>query len=146
MIREMLESDIKEVVELDQEFFLSPYDEKQIRYELLENPFSFLYVAIEEEKIVGFIDFWITFDIGQLNQIAVLPSFRRKGIASVLLEKAFQMMYEKRVVNVTLEVRYHNEKAIQFYQKHGFIKTLTKKAYYDNGDDAYYMERGMLDV
>lgn len=127
MIREMLESDIKEVVELDQECFLSPYDEKQIRYELLENPFSFLYVAIEEEKIVGFIDFWITFDIGQLNQIAVLPSFRRKGIASRLLEKAFQIMYEKRVVNVTLEVRYHNEKAIQFYQKHGFIKTLTKK-------------------
>ena len=59
MIRKMLESDIKEVVELDKECFLSPYDEKQIRYELLENPFSFLYVAIEEEKIVGFIDFWI---------------------------------------------------------------------------------------
>lgn len=50
MIRKMLESDIKEVVELDKECFLSPYDEKQIRYELLENPFSFLYVAIEEEK------------------------------------------------------------------------------------------------
>ena len=145
-IRKMLVEDIEEVVRLDKACFLSPYDEKQFQYELLENPFSYLYVAVEDKKIVGLIDFWITFDIGQINQIAVLSSYRRKGIASQLLETAFKVMYENRVVNVTLEVRYHNTGAIKFYQKYGFVRTLVKKGYYDNGDDADYMERGMLDV
>lgn len=145
-IREMKKDDLEEVVQLDEICFISPWDAKQFLYELEENPFAKVLLMVEGEKIIGMIDYWITFDIGQINQIAVLPSYQKQGIGSLLLKKALEDMFEKRVINVTLEVRYHNQKAISFYQSHGFTITLIKKSYYDNGDDAYYMERGMLDV
>ena len=181
-IRKMLLSDLDKVVELDNICFLSPWGESQFKYELEENPFATVLVAVDDNKIIGMIDYWITFEVGQINQIAVLPEFRKKGIASALLITAFKNMAEHEVFNCTLEVRVHNESAIKFYLKHGFEitctlsifvpkpftpfqwcgqmdldevtahimylkeKTCVKKGYYDNGDDAYYMERRMFDV
>ena len=44
---------------------------------------------------------------------------------------------------MTLEVRVSNYKAINFYKKHGFSTILTKEKYYENGEDAYYMMKGI---
>lgn len=145
-IRKMTLDDLNEVISLDQICFLSPWGESQFLYELNENPFSTILVCEHDEKIVGMIDYWITFEIGQINQIAVLPEFRKEGIASKMLKEAFKNMAEHEVFNCTLEVRVHNNPAINFYLKHGFKTTCVKKGYYDNGDDAYYMERRMFDV
>ncbi len=145
-IRKMNKSDLEEVILLDQQCFLSPWGESQFRYELEDNPFATILVAIMDNKIVGMIDYWITFEIGQINQIAVLQQYRNQGIASLLLQEAFKDMVNNEVYNTTLEVRIHNQSAINFYLKHGFETTCVKKAYYDNGDDAYFMERKMFDV
>lgn len=145
-IRKMTLDDIKEVVELDKACFLSPWGENQFIYELNENPFSTILVAIKNNIVIGMIDYWITFEVGQINQIAVLSSYRQNGVATELLRAAFKDMVEHEVFNCTLEVRVNNTSAINFYNKHGFKTTCIKKEYYDNGDDAYYMERRMFDV
>ncbi len=146
-IRPMTEQDLEKVLQIENESFISPWNLEQFQYELNENPYAILLVADYEGVICGFIDFWITFDVAQLNQIAVLPSLRKKGIGTVLLQDMLNRV-EPLVNKITLEVRIHNENAWKLYEKMGFKKELVKKSYYDNGDDAIFMikEVGEKDV
>lgn len=146
-IRPMTEQDLEKVLQIENESFISPWNLKQFQYELKENPYAILLVADYEGVICGFIDFWITFDVAQLNQIAVLPSLRKKGIGTVLLQDMLNRV-EPLVNKITLEVRIHNENARKLYEKLGFKEELVKKSYYDNGDDAIFMikEVGEKDV
>ena len=139
IIRAMEEKDLNSVLDINACSFLAPWSAEQFLYELNDNEFSYLFVAEHEGVIIGYIDFWITFDSGCINHIAVLPNLRSKGIGSILLEDAISRMKKAGVMNITLEVRYHNTNAIKFYEKHGFKNILVKKNYYDNGDDAIYM-------
>ncbi len=143
IVRPMTLSDMPSVLDIEVVSFLAPWNESQFLYELKENPFCSLFVAEEKEIILGFIDFWITFDSGCINQIAVLPGYRQKGIASILMQDALKRLSGQGVQNVTLEVRTKNTSAIKLYEKFGFSGKLIKKAYYDNGDDALYMEKGL---
>lgn len=144
IIRPMKKSDLAQVMAIEKVSFLAPWSEEQFLYELEGNPFCSLFVAEEKEYILGFIDFWITFDSGCINQIAVHPNLRQKGIASILMEDALKRLVGQGVKNVTLEVRIHNASAIKLYEKFGFAQRLIKKGYYDNGDDAIYMEKGLI--
>lgn len=139
IIRPMEEKDLDKVMVIEENSFISPWPKSQFLYELNENPFAILLVAEYEGVICGFIDFWITFDVAQLNQIAVHPSLRKKGIGEVLIQDMINRVSTQEVNRITLEVRIHNKKAINLYQKYGFKKQLIKKSYYDNGDDAIFM-------
>lgn len=134
---------LNEIMEIEKECFLEPFKEDSLIYELEENAFSVFYVALIEGKAVGFIDFWITFDSSTICQIAVSKKYRNKGIASKLLERMFIDLKDKEVVVSSLEVRTHNESAIALYLKHGYFKEVVKPHYYNNGDDALYMLKGV---
>lgn len=134
---------LNQIMEIEKECFIEPFKEESLIYELMENAFSVFYVAIIENKVVGFIDFWITFDSSTICQIAVSEDYRNKGIASKLLEKMFIDLKDKEVVVSSLEVRTHNIEAINLYLKHGYFKEIVKPHYYNNGDDALYMLKGV---
>lgn len=135
---------LKEIMEIENECFLEPFKEENIIYELEENAFSVFYLALENERVVGFLDFWITFDSSTVCQIATRKEYRNKGIASCLLNKMFNDLKDKDVVVSTLEVRTHNVSAINLYTKHGYFKEVIKPNYYSNGDDALYMIKGVM--
>ena len=144
-IRPMLDSDLPQVMEIENLCFLHPYKEKDILYELHENPVSTVLVieytakSFGLKQIVGFVDYWITFDSGTICQIAVHPDIQREGVGSELMREVLNDARAKKVNTLTLEVRASNEKAINFYKKHGFYVVVTKPHYYDNGEDALYM-------
>ena len=139
IIRPMTKEDLNKVLVIENDSFISPWNEEQFNYELNENPYAILLVADYEGVICGFIDFWITFDVAQVNQIAVLSSLRRKGIGQVLMQDMINRITNAGVNKITLEVRTQNDKAIALYEKFGFKEALIKKGYYDNGDDAKFM-------
>lgn len=139
LIRPMTEEDLDKVLMIENTSFISPWNKEQFLYELNDNPYAVLMVAEYQGIICGFIDFWITFDVAQLNQIAVHEALRRKGIGEILLLDMINRVSEQEVTKITLEVRTYNEKAISLYKKHGFKEELVKKHYYDNGDDAIFM-------
>ena len=93
LIRPMTKKDLNKVLLIENDSFISPWNEEQFNYELNENPYAILLVADYEGVICGFIDFWITFDVAQVNQIAVLSSLRRKGIGQVLMQE--RLLYMK---------------------------------------------------
>ena len=140
MIRKMIETDLSQVVDLENICFpKGGWTLAQFHYELLENPFSNLLVFEENQAIIGYIDWWITYEQAQLANIAVHPVSWKQGIGQQLLNEALQNAIEEECENMTLEVRISNERAIQFYEKNGFISVDTRKNYYDDGENAYLM-------
>lgn len=150
-IRLMVEDDLEQVMAIENEAFLAPWRKQDLLYELHDNPINVINVfELDEDgkrKIVGFIDFMVTFSSSTISQIAILKDYRRKGYAKLLLDSMLTHLkdgYPDEVETITLEVRKHNVAAIAFYEKNGFEAILIKPHYYDNGDDAIYMIRRLI--
>ena len=138
--------DIDSLYEIEAKHFSHPWTKEQFLYEISENEFSTILVAEDEDKIVGFLVYWILFDNAQICNICVRDEYRKKGIASDLFdiaETAFQM---HECFSITLEVRVSNEPAINLYKKRGFSTVCIKKGYYKDGEDAYYMMKDRKSV
>ena len=147
IIRKVNKEDFEQVYEIEQSCFKDPYPRKHLEYEFFENPVNVILVAEEDKKIVGFIDFMITFNSATIVQIAVIPEYRNRKIATLLLkemENTFPKDIEDVVENVTLEVRKSNEIAVNLYKKNGYETIVEKKHYYPDGEDAIYMVKRIL--
>jgi len=145
-IRAMKDEDILAVTSIEMGAFSEPWPEKEIAYELHENPVAKLYVATVNEDVVGYLDFMITFDSATINRVAVNPGFRQQGIGQALLEKMVDVCHQQKdpVEFITLEVRPSNTAAQALYLKNGWKQVTVKKGYYSNGEDAIYMIRSIL--
>jgi ribosomal-protein-alanine N-acetyltransferase len=133
--------DINALMAIENECFINPWKKDQFLYELTDNPCSNVAVLEFNGMIVGFYDYWHTFDSATICQIAVTKQFRKLGLAYMMMEDIIKDCYAKRVINITLEVRKSNAGAIRLYEKNGFEKILVKPAYYSDGEDALYMVR-----
>ncbi len=141
MIRPGTIHDMTSILQIEQAVFPSPWTDKHFLYELKENPYAYVMVAEMNNIVIGFIDFWITFQQAQINNLAVHPQLQRKKIGSTLLQDALQRIKIAGCKTVTLEVRVSNRAAQTLYLRDGFKIILTKKGYYDNGEDAFLMEK-----
>ena len=138
-IRDMELKDIARVMEIETVTFIAPWKEDEMLYELNKNKFSNMAVILNDNLIVGFYDYWVTFDSATIAQIAIDPVYQRQHLGSLLMEEILKDAKAKKVRTITLEVRKNNEKAVNLYQKYGFKTSLIKEKYYSNGDDALYM-------
>jgi ribosomal-protein-alanine N-acetyltransferase len=74
--------------------------------------------------------------------VAVAPERQRRGIASALLERLFELTRHDQRRGFTLEVRVSNEGAIHLYERLGFEARGIRRGYYtDNREDALIMWR-----
>ena len=135
-------SDFEIVQQIENECFKEPYSTDELKYEFEENPVNKIIVAESDGRVVGFIDYLITFNSATIMQIAVTKDFRNKGIATQLLkemEKSFPEEIDDLVESVTLEVRVSNKPATDLYIKNGYKIVVVKSHYYKDGENAIYM-------
>jgi len=135
-------NDFTDVQKIENECFKEPYSDKDLHYEFEENPVNKIIVVESEGKVIGFIDFLITFNSSTIMQVAVTKEYRKKGIATQLLnemEKSFPTEIDDLVENITLEVRESNEAAKNLYLKNGYKIVVIKENYYKDGENAIYM-------
>jgi ribosomal-protein-alanine N-acetyltransferase len=86
-------------------------------------------VAMEGSRIVGFlVARTLAADEREILNLAVVPDFRRKGVARALLDSAFEGFRG----GVFLEVRESNEVAHKFYKSLGFKELGRRAGYYDS--------------
>ena len=143
MIRKMNESDMKDVLAIEEDLFgIEAWDNHQFLYELNENPFSQVMVYERDGEIIGYIDFWKTYEQAQISSLAVKRDEWRKGIGQELLDYCVEEC-SKECDFLSLEVRIDNESAIALYKKNDFIIAATRKNYYSDGTDAYLMVKGI---
>lgn len=105
----------------------------------LEKADSRCTVAVEDDRIVGFLAFELVVDEGSIVEIAVHPAYRRRGIAKELILSATS---DNSINEIFLEVRESNTPAIGLYESLGFEQIGVRKDYYTvPKEDAVIMKR-----
>jgi ribosomal-protein-alanine N-acetyltransferase len=115
---------------------------RSFQYEL-DNRETIMNVAVIDGRIVGFVCLRTILDVTHVLNIAVVPSYRRRGIGNTLLQKALQDLRLARpgAKPLTLEVRESNNAAIGLYEKAGFYVAGKRPGYYHNPvENAVIME------
>ncbi len=141
-IRKATLNDLDAIYEIEQSSFVNPWKKSDIEYELTTNPVNVFLVAVDDNAVVGYLDFLITFNSASIVQIATKSTVRNRHIATSLLNEMLKILPsegDEKVEFVTLEVRQSNAIAIEMYKKFGFEFITIKKNYYANGEDALYM-------
>lgn len=96
---------------------------------------------------VGYCGVWLGVGEVHITTIGVRSDYRRQGIGELLLLACFDIAYEYRADEVTLEVRKSNFVAQNLYIKYGFKAVGVRKRYYsDNNEDAIIMTTEQLDI
>lgn len=144
IIRKATKEDLKTIKEIEDESFLNPFKENDLLYEIEENPVSEFDVLVVDDEIVAYLDYWITFDSATIDKIAVKKNKRNQGFAWFLLKNAIENLKKQNVEFFTLEVRKSNLPALNLYEKYGFQKVTIKEKYYEDGEDAIYMVKGLI--
>ncbi len=116
------------------------FHEKQLRYLLLKAQ-SYVLVASTDNIILGSIIILLRRNIGnaRIYSLNVHPEYRRKGMASMLMDSSEKLLREKGFRNITLEVGIYNKPAQALYYSKGFVMDKILKGYYKDGGDAYHL-------
>ena len=138
MIKELDGLNIDIINELESSF---NYVLKDVKSDLNNNPFSHYLLFIENDKILGYLNYYLMYDRIEIANFDVLEDYQNKHIGTSLIE--FLIKKYSNINNMTLEVREDNLKAIHIYEKMGFKKVAIRKNYY-NEIDGILMEREMM--
>ncbi len=144
--REMRYEDLDSVMAIENACFSLPWTRGAMQEELF-SLMKFYYVALINEKVVGYGGMWHVVTEGHITNIAVDPEYRHMGVGSAIVQRLMQTAEEKEMIGVTLEVRVSNTAAKNLYEKQGFVVTGKRKKYYtDNNEDAYLMWNYLIPV
>jgi ribosomal-protein-alanine N-acetyltransferase len=93
-------------------------------------------------QLVGYAFVSRYVDAWHVMNVAVSPDFRRRGVATELLLRVFEVTASDPRRGYTLEVRVSNADAIRLYERLGFERRGIRRGYYtDNREDALIMWR-----
>lgn len=145
-------SDIQAVMEINESTLPENYPMFFYEQILERYPESFLLAYVKDQPTVnvGYIMWRVergpsSFGLdyvkkGHLVSLAVLPNFRRMGVASLLLKKSMQLIEKFNISEYVLEVRVSNSGAVRLYEEmHKFERIRIIGHYYRDGEDAFYM-------
>jgi ribosomal-protein-alanine N-acetyltransferase len=122
---------IDAVLAIEQASFTNPWTREMYHAELENRGVSFCFLAKDAEGlIVGFCSVWRVLDELHINNLAVLPEYRRAGVATALLERVLEHGAASGAQRVTLEVRRSNDPARLLYERFGFTVAGIRRAYY----------------
>lgn len=129
-IESMTVDDISQVAEIERQIFSIPWSERAFRNSM-ESDNTIYIVAKENNNVAGYAGMYLSFEEGNITNVAVNPLSRRKGIGEKIVRDILNRAYEKGVRDVFLEVRETNSVAIALYEKIGFKEEGIRKNFYD---------------
>jgi ribosomal protein S18 acetylase RimI-like enzyme len=159
LIRKATEKDLKELLELTlkstlyhhdlDKKFIKPHKLKRGSYkelkknelktlkEDLKNPKNKIFIAIIEDKIIGFINISfpkknanIKSKRGEIDDFFILEDYRKKGIGKILFKKTLTLFKSKGIKLISLNVNSNNFATLKFYEKIGFKENLKRLCLY----------------
>lgn len=143
-VRRMTAEDTPALAAIETACFAHPWSETALREEA-DNPTARFFVA-EQGSIAGYAGMHIGGDEGFIDNVAVSPTHRRKGVGATLMAALLACGREEHLYRLTLEVRPSNTAAIALYEKLGFTRDGIRPGFYrDPTEDAaiysYYYEK-----
>jgi len=126
-------AEIDEVLGIERASFTNPWTREMYLAELGRQNVSFFHLARDaQRRVVGFCSFWRVLDELHINNLAVLPSHRRQGVASALLASVLLEGGRRGTRRAILEMRSSNEVARRLYERFGFTVAGVRREYYSH--------------
>src|SRR6266540_3006799 len=142
-LRRLALADLLAIEEIERSSYPTPWSRSMFAGELAK-PSSICLGAFEAEgedgALVGYLIVSRYVDAWHVMNVAVDPEHRGRGVATMLLERLFDLTADDARRGYTLEVRVSNEQAISLYERLGFRSHGLRRGYYtDNREDALIM-------
>ena len=138
-IIQMTSAHVPQVAQLERVCFQDPWSEQSIASEL-ENPLSLWLVAMEEDRLLGYVGSQTVLDETDMMNVAVDPAARRQGVARALIQELTAQLKQRGSRKLSLEVRASNLGAIRLYESLGFARLGCRPGYYRNPrEDAWIL-------
>jgi len=125
----MMPEHVSQLARLERLCFSSPWSEAVISNELL-NPLSLWIVALDGDRVVGYVGSQTVLGEADMMNIAVDPFYRRAGVARQLVNDLVLMLKNNNTHCLTLEVRVSNVAAISLYSQLDFVQVGRRPNYY----------------
>ena len=141
-------ADLADVVRIEHASFADPWSDMALAGELLSDSLRLPLIAEINGRVAAYLMAWKVVDQLHILNIAVDPTLRRTGVATVLLRAGAAEAVRLGLKEITLEVRRANLPAVRFYERHGFSEVGVRRRYYENGEDALIMNcpvQGLLE-
>src|SRR5262245_4751833 len=147
VIRRARPSDMPPILVVERAGFGEWAWDRKLFAEYMDTCGDTLLVAESRGRVVGYAITCITRRLissrAELVSIAVSPSVRGKGAADALLRSAIRRVRARKVSRIALTVKVTNGRALRFYEKYGFRRIRRVPRYYEDGEDAFWLQ---LDV
>lgn len=127
----MNETHVEAIAQLESVCFSDPWSVASVGSEV-KNPLSLWIVALDDQKVVGYVGSQSVMGWADMMNLAVAPEYRRMGIGEKLVAELIRQLKENEVSCLTLEVRISNNSAISLYTKLGFVEVGRRPGYYHN--------------
>jgi ribosomal-protein-alanine N-acetyltransferase len=143
-IRRLTYADLPQVIAIERRAFPTPWSLAMFVLEL-SKPAGVCLAALQDGRLVGYLICSRYNTVWHLMNVAVDDRLLRRGIASALIERLFELA-DGPSEQYTLEVRTSNDGAIRLYERFGFKAAGRRRGYYhDNREDALIMWRTVPD-
>jgi ribosomal-protein-alanine N-acetyltransferase len=127
------DDDLTGVLDVEQESFSNPWTRDMYEWELQNRSVCHIYVARTPAwRVAGFCAFWLVVDEIHINNVAVRPALRGRGLGTALLTHVFAEARRLGAARATLEVRASNLDAQRLYTRLGFIEAGRRRGYYSH--------------
>lgn len=137
--RPMTTADLDEIMVIERSAYRFPWSQGFFLQEL-QVACARSILAEFDEKIIGYVLFWLLPGTIDIHNVATHVNYRRRGVARLLLGRVLGHAKAQSINRVTLEVRKSNIQAQRLYESMGFFPAGLRKGYYsDNGEDALVM-------
>jgi len=141
-LRKLELGDLDAIERIERASYPTPWSRSMFAGELAKQSSLSIAAVTPDEQLVGYLVLSRYVDAWHVMNVAVAPDLRRRGIASTLLGRLFELTATDDRRGYTLEVRVSNTGAIALYEGLGFETRGVRRGYYtDNREDALIMWR-----
>jgi ribosomal-protein-alanine N-acetyltransferase len=125
----MVESDIDQVVLLERSVYAHPWSRGNFLDALISAQPAWVLRGHDQQLLAYFLMMTI-FDEVHLLNLAICAQGQGQGIGRLMLGRALSCARGLEMESMLLEVRPSNSRAIDLYQRHGFVQIGVRKGYY----------------
>ena len=123
--------DVPELLVIEVAQFPEPWSRTMLLDEISNVDSRRYTVAVEGKTIIGYLGVMFVMDELHINTIGTLPGNEGRGVATSLMDEAWEDAKARDIARATLEVAVSNDRAQALYARYGFRPVGIRKNYYE---------------
>jgi ribosomal-protein-alanine N-acetyltransferase len=129
-LRAATPNDVARIAEIERASFTDPWSLRSFQALLRDQRVWFTVATVEDGTVGGYVVAWFVADEGEIANLAVAPTARRRHLGAALLDATIRTARAQGVSSLYLEVRDSNTAARALYASRGFSEVGRRRGYY----------------